>query len=156
VVRPGEVNHLKHKHLSVVVARVSEGDRQSDLPEGDGLLAQDHSIEGMWATLELVSSEPQPLKRVKVHMVEATATIHEGFGEVDGGGSFHPWPCVNVVGSTLRRGLLAHRQARRDVEPPAAQHQSAECGPALAPPPNRLVVEWGGAPSLDGVPRSAP
>jgi hypothetical protein len=31
--------------------------------------------------LELVSSKPQPLNDVKVHEVEATTPIHEGFGK---------------------------------------------------------------------------
>jgi hypothetical protein len=35
----------------------------------------------MWATLELVMGKPQPHKGVKIHEVEATAPIHEGFDE---------------------------------------------------------------------------
>jgi hypothetical protein len=54
VVRSGEVDHLKSEHFGVVVACISEGDRQIDLPERDGLLAHDHSIELMWVALELV------------------------------------------------------------------------------------------------------
>jgi hypothetical protein len=73
VVRPKEVNHLKREHLGAVVAHVFERNRQSDPPKGDGLLAWDHSVEWMWATLELVTSKPQPFKGVKVHEVEATA-----------------------------------------------------------------------------------
>jgi hypothetical protein len=34
VVRPREVDHLKRERLGAVVARVSEGDRQSDPPKG--------------------------------------------------------------------------------------------------------------------------
>jgi hypothetical protein len=37
------------------------------------LFAQDHSVEWVWATLELVTGKPQPLKGVEVHEVEATA-----------------------------------------------------------------------------------
>jgi hypothetical protein len=79
VVRPGKVKHLKREHL--IVACVSKGDQQSDPPEGDVLLTQDHVVEWMWAALELVTGKPQPLKCVKVHEVEATTPIHEGFGE---------------------------------------------------------------------------
>jgi hypothetical protein len=39
MVRPGEVDHLKHECLNAVIACVSEGDRQSDTPLGDKLLA---------------------------------------------------------------------------------------------------------------------
>jgi hypothetical protein len=35
----------------------------------------------MWAALKLFTGKPQPLKGVKVHEVEATAPINEGFGE---------------------------------------------------------------------------
>jgi hypothetical protein len=45
------------------------------------VLAWDHSIEWVWATLELVWGKPQPFERVKVHEIEATAPIHEGLGE---------------------------------------------------------------------------
>jgi hypothetical protein len=51
------------------------------------------------------------------------------------------WPCVNVVRSAGHRGLLAHHQARHDVEPPTSRCQAAECRPALAAPPSRLAVE---------------
>jgi hypothetical protein len=61
VVRPRKVDHLERKCLGAVVARVSEGDWQSDVPEGDGLLAQDHSVELMWAIVELIPGKPQPL-----------------------------------------------------------------------------------------------
>jgi hypothetical protein len=80
VERPREVDHLKREHLGVVVTRISEGDWQSDPPEGGGLLARDHSVEWVWAAIELVTSKPQPLKGVKVHEVEAIAPIQEGFG----------------------------------------------------------------------------
>jgi hypothetical protein len=45
MVRPREVDHLKGEHFEVVVAHAYECDRQSNLPEGDKLLAQDHSVE---------------------------------------------------------------------------------------------------------------
>jgi hypothetical protein len=45
VVMPREFDHLNGERFSAVVARVFEGDRQSNLPERDKLLAQDHSIE---------------------------------------------------------------------------------------------------------------
>jgi hypothetical protein len=48
-----------------------------------------------------------------------------GFGEVDGGGSLH-----------------------HDVEPPATWHRSIERRSVLVGPSDRLVVGWGGAPSL--------
>jgi hypothetical protein len=81
VVRPREVDHLKCDRLSAVVAHVSECDRQSDPSEGDRLLAQDHSVEWMWAALELVLGKSHPLKGVEVHEVEAASPIHKGFGE---------------------------------------------------------------------------
>jgi hypothetical protein len=81
VIRPREVDHLKREIFGVVVARVSEGDRQGDPPEGDGLLAQDHSIEWVWTDLELIPGKSQSIKGVEVHEVEAAAPIHEGFGE---------------------------------------------------------------------------
>jgi hypothetical protein len=37
VVRPGEVYYLKCEHLVAIVGHVSEGDRQGDSPERDGL-----------------------------------------------------------------------------------------------------------------------
>jgi hypothetical protein len=73
VVRPGEVNYLECERLGVVVAHVSEGDRQGDPPKRDGLFVWDHSIERVWAALELITGKPQPLKSVEVHEVEAAA-----------------------------------------------------------------------------------
>jgi hypothetical protein len=58
VVRPKEVDHLEHEHPSVVTACVVEGDRQSNPPEGDILLARDHSVEWVRVTLELVPGKP--------------------------------------------------------------------------------------------------
>jgi hypothetical protein len=54
VIRPRVVNLFEHEHFSVIIARVSEGDRQGDPPEGDALLAQDHSVEWVRAALELI------------------------------------------------------------------------------------------------------
>jgi hypothetical protein len=81
VVRPKEVDYLKRECLNALVAHVSEGDRKGDLPEGDRLFAEDHSLERVWATLELVTGMPQPLKGVEVHEVEAVAPIHEGLSD---------------------------------------------------------------------------
>jgi hypothetical protein len=81
VVRPGEVDYLEREHLGAVVAHVFEGDRRINLLEGNKLSARDHSIERVWATLELVTGKPQPLEGVEVHEVEATTPIHEGLGE---------------------------------------------------------------------------
>jgi hypothetical protein len=81
VVPPREIDHLKCQCLGAVVAHVSEGDWQSDPPEWDGLLAQDNSVEWVWAALELIPSEPQPFDGVEVYEVEDTAPVHEGLGE---------------------------------------------------------------------------
>jgi hypothetical protein len=81
VVRPREVDYLKRECFGAVVARVSKSDRQGDPPKWNGLLAWDHSIEWVWATLELVLGEPQPLKGVEVHEVEVAASIHEGLSK---------------------------------------------------------------------------
>jgi hypothetical protein len=97
VVRPREVNYLKCECLSAVVTRFSEGDRQGDLPKGDMLLTRDYSVEWVWAALELVPSEPQRLKSVKVHEVEAAApSMRALVSEV-----------VPTSGSTMR-GNLPH------------------------------------------------
>jgi hypothetical protein len=58
VVRPGEVGYPKGEHLSAVIACVLEGDRQGNSPEGDELLARDHSVEWMWVALELIPGKP--------------------------------------------------------------------------------------------------
>jgi hypothetical protein len=58
MLRPGQVDHLESERFGVVVACISEGDTKSNPPKGDGLLARDHSIEWMWATLELISGKP--------------------------------------------------------------------------------------------------
>jgi hypothetical protein len=81
VVRVGEVDYFKREHFGSIVARVSDSDRQGNLPKGDGLLTLDHSTERVWAALELVLGESQSLKGVQVHEVEAVATILECFGE---------------------------------------------------------------------------
>jgi hypothetical protein len=83
VVGPREVNYLKHERLSVVVAHVSESDWQGDPLEWDRLFARDHSVEWVWAALELVTGKPQPLKGVEVHEVESATPIHEGLSEPD-------------------------------------------------------------------------
>jgi hypothetical protein len=58
MVRPREIDNLKRLCLGAVVACVSEGDRQGDPPEWNKLLARDHSVESMWAALELVLGKP--------------------------------------------------------------------------------------------------
>jgi hypothetical protein len=58
VVRPEEVDHLEGEHFGAVVACIPKGDRQTNLPEGDGLLARDHSIERVQASFELVPGQP--------------------------------------------------------------------------------------------------
>jgi hypothetical protein len=93
VVRPREVDYLECERLSAVVAHVSEGDGQGDLLKRDGLFAQDHSVEWLWAALKLVTDKPHPLKGVDVHEVEATASIYEGLSE-----SGHPDQRVNNEG----------------------------------------------------------
>jgi hypothetical protein len=82
VVRPREVDYLNCEHLGVVVVHVSKGDRHGDAPKRDGSFAQDHSVEWVWATLELVIGKPQCLKGVKVHEFEAAAPIHEGLSKL--------------------------------------------------------------------------
>jgi hypothetical protein len=82
MVRPGEVDYHKCERLSAVVAHNSKGDRQGDPPKRDGLFAWDHSVERVWATLELLTSKPLPLRGVKVHEVEAAAPVHEGLSEL--------------------------------------------------------------------------
>jgi hypothetical protein len=64
VVRPGEVDYLECEHLGAIVARISEGDRQGDLPMRDGLFARDHSVERVWPALELFTGKPQPLNGI--------------------------------------------------------------------------------------------
>jgi hypothetical protein len=81
MIRPGEIDHLKCECFGTVVAHVSKGDRQGDPHKGDGLLTQDHSVEWVWAALELISGKSQSVEGVEVHEVEAAAPIHEGFGE---------------------------------------------------------------------------
>jgi hypothetical protein len=72
VVRPEEIDYLEHDHLGALVAHVSEGDRQDYPPKRGRFFARDHSVEQVWAALELVTGEPQPLKGVEVYEVEAT------------------------------------------------------------------------------------
>jgi hypothetical protein len=55
VVGPEEVDHLEGKCFSAVVACITKGDWQTNLPEGDGLLAWDRSIQKVQACFELVS-----------------------------------------------------------------------------------------------------
>jgi hypothetical protein len=81
VITPGAVDHLEHEHLCAFVACISESDWQGDLPEVDGLLGRDHSIEWVWTTLELIRAKSQSVKGVEVHEVEATIPIHKCFGE---------------------------------------------------------------------------
>jgi hypothetical protein len=81
VVRPEEVDYFKCECFSAVVARVFEGDRQGDSFVGDRLLAQNHSVKWVHATLELVLGEPQSLEGVEVHEVDAAVPIHEGLSE---------------------------------------------------------------------------
>jgi hypothetical protein len=58
MVRPEEVNHVEGARVSVVVTRIPEGDMQTNLPEGDILLARDHSVE--WVRADPESVPPQP------------------------------------------------------------------------------------------------
>jgi hypothetical protein len=95
VVRPEEVNYFKRECFSAVVARVFEGDRQGDSFVGDRLLAQNHSVKWVHATLELVLGEPQSLEGAEVHEVDAAVPIHEGLSE----------PGCSAGGSTIRGNL---------------------------------------------------
>jgi hypothetical protein len=52
----------------VVVAHVSDDDRQIDPPDGNRLFARDHSVERVWAALELVTGKPYQLKGVLRYM----------------------------------------------------------------------------------------
>jgi hypothetical protein len=61
------------------------------------LFDRDHSVEQVWAALELVADKPQPLEGVEGHEVEATAPIHEGLGE-----SSHPDQLINYEGKPPR------------------------------------------------------
>jgi hypothetical protein len=56
----------------------------------------------MWAALELVLGMPQPLEGIEVHEGEATAPIHEGFGEPG-----HPDQRVNYEGNLLGLGIVS-------------------------------------------------
>jgi hypothetical protein len=58
MVGPEEVDHLKSEHFSMVVAYVSECDRQSNMYEWDGLHARDHSIKWVWTAFEMVPGQP--------------------------------------------------------------------------------------------------
>jgi hypothetical protein len=95
----------------VVVAHVSEGDQQGDLPKRDRLFPQDHSIERVWAALELVTGKPQPLKGVEVYEVEAATPIHEGLSEPR-----HPDQWVNIDGkpSRLRDAIWVVHSVKSD------------------------------------------
>jgi hypothetical protein len=81
MVRVREVNYFLREHFGVVVACIPESDQQGDSSKGDGLLTRDHSVKWVWDALELVLSEPQPLKGIEVHEVEDAAPVHEGLGE---------------------------------------------------------------------------
>jgi hypothetical protein len=81
MVRPEEVDYLECERLGAVVACVSKGDQQGDLPKRDRLISQDHSIERVWAALELVMGKTQPLKGVEVDEVETAASIHDGLSQ---------------------------------------------------------------------------
>jgi hypothetical protein len=67
VIGPEKVDHIESECFGVVVACVFEGDRQSNLPEGDGLLARDHFIEWVWVIFELVPISPS-LSKVSRYM----------------------------------------------------------------------------------------
>jgi hypothetical protein len=58
VVGPREVDHLKSESFGVIVACVSKGDMQRNLPKGDRVLAQYHSVERVWDAFELVPGQP--------------------------------------------------------------------------------------------------
>jgi hypothetical protein len=64
--------------------------------------------------------------------------------------------CVSAARSSRRRGLHAHQQVRRGIEPPTAQRRSTERGLALVVPPDKLAVDQGGAPFSAEVSLSAP
>jgi hypothetical protein len=65
VIGPDKVDYLKGEHLGVVVACIFEGDIESNLPKGDGLLARDHSVEWVRAIFELVPGQSSPSKMLR-------------------------------------------------------------------------------------------
>jgi hypothetical protein len=124
MVRSGEVNYFKCEGLGAVVTGLFEGDRQDDPSEGDELLAQNHSVEWVWATLELVLGEPQSLEGVEAYKVEALLPSIRAFvsqvvptsrstmrGNLPGLGMLSRWS----VQSKVIRDLDQHRYSRTTV-----------------------------------------
>jgi hypothetical protein len=64
----------------------------------------------VWATLELVTGKPQPLKGVEVHEVEAAAPIHEGLNELG-----HPDRQIDNEGNLPSFGMLSKWSVRSKV-----------------------------------------
>jgi hypothetical protein len=81
VVSAAELDHLKGEGFLSKVGRIPEGDREVNLPEGQGSLPRYDTVERRSARAELGPTDPHGVKGFSVHDVEATASIHQYLGE---------------------------------------------------------------------------
>ena len=76
-----EPNHLEGEGLSPVIELIPEGDGQIDLSQWRGLFPGHDAVKRRsgWAEVRLVDAHL--VEHLCVHDVEATASIHQDFGE---------------------------------------------------------------------------
>jgi hypothetical protein len=77
-----EPGHLKSEGFLFEIGRIPKGDRQIDLPKGQGSLPWYDTVEGCFARAELGSTDLHGIKGFSVHDVEATASVHQYLGEL--------------------------------------------------------------------------
>ena len=76
-----EPNHLEGEGFSHVIELIPEGNGQIDLPEWHGLLPGHDAVERRSGWAEACPVDAHHIKHLGVHDVEATASVHQYFGE---------------------------------------------------------------------------
>ena len=77
----GEPNHLEGEGLSPVIELIPEGDGQIDLPKWHGLLSRHDAVERRSGRSDARSVDVHGIKRLGIHEVKVTASIHQHLGE---------------------------------------------------------------------------
>ena len=77
----GEPNHLKGESFSPIIELIPKGNGHIDLPERYGLFPRHDAVERCSGWAEACPVDAHLVERLCVHDVEATASVHQYFGE---------------------------------------------------------------------------
>ena len=76
-----EPNHLEGEGFCPIIELIRKGNREIDLHKWHGLLPRHDAVERCWGWAEMCPVDTHFVEHLGVHDVEATASIHQYFGE---------------------------------------------------------------------------